>query len=61
MSTHRTGRRRHICRLETGIRSAAELRASLLDREADHELKLGHHVAAERLSWRAVEIREQVS
>ncbi len=28
-----------------------------LDREADAELSQGHHAAAERLAWRAAELR----
>ena len=28
-----------------------------LDREADVELSQGHHAAAERLAWRAAELR----
>ena len=33
-------------------------RASMLDRLADAELQQGHHLAAERLSWHAAEMRE---
>jgi hypothetical protein len=35
--------------------------ASRLDRIADAELHLGHHVAAEQLSRRAAELREALS
>ena len=32
-------------------------RAAALDRVADFELSLGHRLAAERLAWRAAEMR----
>jgi hypothetical protein len=32
-------------------------RAAMLDRLADAELQHGHHAAAERLAWRAAELR----
>ncbi len=32
--------------------------ARLLDRQADAELSMGHHLAAERLAWRAATLRE---
>lgn len=32
-------------------------RAATLDREADHLLHLGHHLAAEQLAWRAESLR----
>ena len=35
-----------------------DIRAAILDREADFELQLGHHLAAERLAHRAAELRE---
>ncbi len=34
------------------------IRAAQLDRVADFELHLGHHLAAERLAWRAAQLRE---
>ncbi len=32
--------------------------AARLDRVADFELHLGHHLAAEQLAWRAAKLRE---
>ena len=45
------------------LRSAAPAQdasatAAQLDRLADAELQHGHHLAAERLAWRAAELRE---
>ena len=35
----------------------AAIRAALIDRDADFQLQLGRHAAAERLSHRALELR----
>lgn len=45
-------------RLERERLEAKRNRAAMLDRLADAELQHGHHVAAERLAWRAEELRE---
>ena len=39
-------------------RSPGPILAAVLDRLADTELQHGHHAAAERLAWRANELRE---
>jgi hypothetical protein len=63
MSKSRDGRRRHKAELKTSNaiarerRAALEARAAMMDRLADAELQHGHHTAAERLSWRAAELR----
>lgn len=40
---------------------ASSALASRLDRAADAELQLGHHVAAEQLAHKAAELREALS
>jgi hypothetical protein len=63
LSKPRSTRRRHKAQqlapdiIARERHAALTARAAMLDRLADAELQHGHHTAAERLSWRAAELR----
>jgi hypothetical protein len=52
---------RFLTPLPLGAADDPSALARRLDRLADIELQFGHHVAAERLAHRAVELRTEVS